>query len=683
MSAQILIATHAFEGSGTAQGATYNAGTDDEIVISMAGITGNAGNMGCGGTTYGVQGSTSLNTGRYIRVTATSANADIAYVEIEAMTSNTRKMQYNFSNTVANDFQLTLTKNCASYQFPNPSATPGVFYFTFGGNTGGSGNSQYSAIRVYKRGAACTNSGASFASSSLNKTTADVPFTENLASNSNTGTATWSSSDQSVATVNATTGEVAIVTAGTTVIRVEIPETNGVCAVDASYILNVVASATPVIRITPDPATGFDFIQGEEPPVVTLYVSGENLPAGDIHINPTNFHFSTSPTGPWVYSGVTFTGFAGGTLLPTPFYVKAVDTFGASVGHIYGGSAKPMLCAASTMCTKLLEGATVKLEAEVLAAPTGPTLTVTPTALTGLDYVFGAGPSAVQSFNISGALLTLGSSIYITAPAGFEISGSPTGVIPFGATLTISPIVDPTLNAIPIYVRLVAGQAVSAAYAGNVTVTGGGDATVYNVAVSGAVTPVGGGSADCVGGTPITTVWNFNADCNADNGTNLDATGEAIRLGSALSGAASGCNRNSSKLRMKRASGNWVGTYDATEALDIPFKIAANKKATVSSISLNIASGSGTAATGYQMQYSTDGGATFTDIAEVTGTGDKTFTFTNPVTFEGITVIFRFMAKGSSSNSRNLDIDNITINGTTCNLCELVTVASFETRQDQ
>lgn len=168
----------------------------------------------------------------------------------------------------------------------------------------------------------------------------------------------------------------------------------------------------------------------------------------------------------------------------------------------------------------------------------------------------------------------------------------------------------------------------------------------------------------CTTGDAITTKWEFT-NCAPTAGANTAITGGTVTTGSALTGT---CNISSGKLRMKRASGNWVGTtYDATEAADIPFTINTGKTATIESISIDIATGSGTAATGYKLQYSTDGGTVFADIAEVTGTGTKIFTFASPVNLGAGNVILRFMAKGSSSSSRNLDIDNITIDGMTCN----------------
>ncbi|MBI5218071.1 MAG: endonuclease/exonuclease/phosphatase family protein [Bacteroidia bacterium] len=112
-----------------------------------------------------------------------------------------------------------------------------------------------------------------------------------------------------------------------------------------------------------------------------------------------------------------------------------------------------------------------------------PTLTATASSLTGFTYVFGAGPSAVQSFVLTGTNLT-GADVTLTASTSYEISLSN-----FSAT---SPI---TLTAYDgssttIYVRLKAGLAVNTYNSENVVIAGGG-ATSINETNSGSVTAAG------------------------------------------------------------------------------------------------------------------------------------------------------------------------------------------------
>lgn len=90
-----------------------------------------------------------------------------------------------------------------------------------------------------------------------------------------------------------------------------------------------------------------------------------------------------------------------------------------------------------------------------VGAPSGPTMSVTPNSYTGLDYVFGAGPSVSQSGVVSSSGLT--GNVTGTAITNFEFS---VDNVTFSAFP--SPIPGVVLNIAPqtFYVRLVAGLAV-------------------------------------------------------------------------------------------------------------------------------------------------------------------------------------------------------------------------------
>lgn len=86
-----------------------------------------------------------------------------------------------------------------------------------------------------------------------------------------------------------------------------------------------------------------------------------------------------------------------------------------------------------------------------------PIITVSPVTLSGFTYALGAGPSAEQSFSVSGSNLT--SNVSIGAPANYEISTG-TGVSFSAANpITLTP-TSGTLAATTIYVRLKAGLAI-------------------------------------------------------------------------------------------------------------------------------------------------------------------------------------------------------------------------------
>lgn len=106
-----------------------------------------------------------------------------------------------------------------------------------------------------------------------------------------------------------------------------------------------------------------------------------------------------------------------------------------------------------------------------------PTLTVVPATLSGFTYALGAGPSAEQSFSVSGSNLT--SNVSIGAPANYEISTG-TGVSFSAANpITLTP-TSGTLAATTIYVRLKAGLAIGNYNNENITAssTGADNATV-------------------------------------------------------------------------------------------------------------------------------------------------------------------------------------------------------------
>lgn len=113
---------------------------------------------------------------------------------------------------------------------------------------------------------------------------------------------------------------------------------------------------------------------------------------------------------------------------------------------------------------------------------TNPALVVSPTSLTGLDYIDGAGPSAQQSFDLSGVYLD-GTSVTVTAPTNFEVC------LTVGGTYTASINVAytaPTLSATTIYVKLKTSLAVNT-YSGNITANDNGTASDVTVAIDGEV----------------------------------------------------------------------------------------------------------------------------------------------------------------------------------------------------
>lgn len=155
-------------------------------------------------------------------------------------------------------------------------------------------------------------------------------------------------------------------------------------------------------------------------------------------------------------------------------------------------------------------------DAEILGTIAGPNITATPTTITGLDYVFGSGPSASQSFEVTGTLLTAG--INITAPTNFEIAPTATG--PYSNTVNISALNANNSNTI--YVRLKAGLT-STLYSGTITMTNAtsGVASTPTVEVSGEVLPPPPTNDDCSGAIDLTP---SSGTCTYTTYTNENAT---------------------------------------------------------------------------------------------------------------------------------------------------------------
>ncbi|MPM19724.1 hypothetical protein SDC9_66150 [bioreactor metagenome] len=115
----------------------------------------------------------------------------------------------------------------------------------------------------------------------------------------------------------------------------------------------------------------------------------------------------------------------------------------------------------------------------------GPMLYVTPATLSGFNYNVGAGPSASQTYALSGTNLTgFPGNITVTAPVDYQISldGST-----WNSTLSV-PYSSATLAATTIYVRLIAGLSAGTYNNEVIENSGGGAVTTAEVTCSGTVT---------------------------------------------------------------------------------------------------------------------------------------------------------------------------------------------------
>lgn len=161
----------------------------------------------------------------------------------------------------------------------------------------------------------CTTATASFASSAVNKSTADAPFTNTFTTN-NTSPTVYSSSDTNVATVNATTGEVAIVGAGTTTITVTQVADGTYCEVSEGYTLEV-TSAAPFLSVAGAADHGSACIGASQSLQTYTITNSGNSSAGGLTVVSNNSQFVVSNLSATTVSGSNGTVTFDVTFTPT------------------------------------------------------------------------------------------------------------------------------------------------------------------------------------------------------------------------------------------------------------------------------------------------------------------------------------------------------------------------------
>jgi len=200
----------------------------------------------------------------------------------------------------------------------------------------------------------------------------------------------------------------------------------------------------PLIIVSPDTFTGHTYVLGNGPSTTlsSFNVSGSNLVGNILVTPPTDYQISLSSTNGFTLTPIMFNADAAGNVSSPLIYLRLKS--GLAVGTY-----NELITASSISAISK----TVSLNGYVTNAPT---IKASTTSLSGFIYT-GTGPSSIQSFNLSGSLLTQG--ITVTPPANYRISLSATG--PFVSTAITIPQVGGIVNATPIYVRLQNGSTVS------------------------------------------------------------------------------------------------------------------------------------------------------------------------------------------------------------------------------
>ena len=138
-----------------------------------------------------------------------------------------------------------------------------------------------------------------------------------------------------------------------------------------------------------------------------------------------------------------------------------------------------------------------------VCAPATPVLSATPGSLSGFTYIEGSGPSASQSYNLSGSNLT-------GTPGTITVTGSTNYVVSvdnntFSGSVNI-PYVSSTLASTPVYVILKSGLA-EGLYNNEAITNSGGSATTVNITVNGSVTALTGIKP---AESPLAAAYSFN-----------------------------------------------------------------------------------------------------------------------------------------------------------------------------
>lgn len=170
-------------------------------------------------------------------------------------------------------------------------------------NTSTSGSSNQLRLTgvtvTYTNGTACEDSNFVFASTEVSADLAEgTSFSQTATSLNQTTAITYTSSDEDVATVNPTTGEVTLVSVGTTTITATqaAGEHNGesYCAATATYELEVITTE-PVLTVSTN-SLSFTGYEGGSFTTQDLTITGLNL-TGDITLTLTgDTNFSINPT---------------------------------------------------------------------------------------------------------------------------------------------------------------------------------------------------------------------------------------------------------------------------------------------------------------------------------------------------------------------------------------------------
>lgn len=183
--------------------------------------------------------------------------------------------------------------------------------------------------------------------------------------------------------------------------------------------------------------TGFTYPEGNGPSGIQSFtVNADGLTDNVIIAAPANFEISLS-------GGTSFTGSSQVTIPIVSGSINNVSVYVRMKAGLSQGSIGPEQL---TVSTTGFTSQTINLSGTVTPRPV---ITLSTSSLSGFTYTFSAGPSAQQSFTVSGT--NLSGNVTLTAPSHYEISlTSGSG---FTSSISLTPS-GGTLSSTTIYVRL-------------------------------------------------------------------------------------------------------------------------------------------------------------------------------------------------------------------------------------
>jgi len=292
--------------------------------------------------------------------------------------------------------------------------------------------------------------------------------------------------------------QVTLTTTGEDVHRTIAPQTSG--TVYASFLVNVTSATTTGDYFFHVGATaigttfrGRVFVRRDEANKLSFGIAQSTTTT----VNYSGFNFDLNTTYLIVLRYEILEGasndvasiFVNPTLnapLPTSGWITNTDAASTDVAQL--GSVALRQGSSASAAALFLDGIRVSTNwADIVGefTTTTPALGANPTSIHGLNYSVGSGPSASQSFALTGTNLSpANATITINAPSNFAVSLDGTS---FGTSQSVNATGGSLSQTV--HVRLISGLAIGD-YSGNVSISGGG-APIATVGVNGRIT------ADC------------------------------------------------------------------------------------------------------------------------------------------------------------------------------------------